>query len=148
MATKVFKTAVQAMEDIKAVIEMADVITNTSLTGELRIMNRRLNSDKEDIVINTIVASAEQITEGYFNLNTHVPNLKNQVAANPTATDTTQPNIARMNEIGSVLMEVIDDYRGFDFILQLDSGGEVIPDGKNWYFNFKVKYTYLRRDKN
>lgn len=148
MATKKFKTAVQAMDDIKDVIEIADVINNTSLTGELRIMNRRLNSDKEDIVINTIVASAEQITEGYFNVNTHVPNLKNQVAANPTAVDSTQPNIPRMNEIGSVLMEVIDDYRGFDFILQLDSGGEVIPDGKNWYYNFKVKYTYLRRDKN
>lgn len=148
MATKVFKTAVQAMDDIKDVIEMADVITNTFLTGEIRIMNRRLNSDKEDIVINTIVVSAEQITEGYFNVNTHVPNLKNQLAANPTATDTTQPNIHRMQEIGSILMEVIDDYRGFDFILQLDSGGEIVPDGKNWFYGFTVKYTYLRRDKN
>lgn len=148
MATKVFKTAVQAMGDIKEVIEMADVITNTSLTGEIRILNRRLNSDKEDIVINTIVVSAEQITEGYFNVNTHVPNLKNQVAANPTATDTTQPNIQRMQEIGSILMEVIDDYRGFDFILKLDSGGEIVPDGKNWFYGFTVKYTYLRRDKN
>lgn len=148
MATKVFKTAIQAMGDIKQVIEMADVITNTSLTGEIRIMNRRLNSDKEDIVINTIVVSAEQITEGYFNVNTHVPNLKNQVAANPTATDTTQPNIQRMQEIGSILMEVIDDYRGFDFILHLDGGGEIVPDGKNWFYGFTVKYTYLRRDKN
>ncbi|UXD67752.1 hypothetical protein MUK51_10985 [Sphingobacterium faecium] len=148
MATKVFKTAVQAMDNIKEVIEMADVITNTSLTGELRIMNRRLNSDKEDIVINTIVVSAEQITEGYFNVNTHVPNLKNQVASNPTATDTTQPNIQRMQEIGSILMEVVDDYRGFDFILQLDGGGEIVPDGKNWFYGFTVKYTYLRRDKN
>lgn len=148
MATKVFKTAVQAMDDIKEVIEMADVITNTSLTGEIRILNRRLNSDKEDIVINTIVVSAEQVTEGYFNVNTHVPNLKNQVAANPTATDTTQPNIQRMQEIGSILMEVIDDYRGFDFILHLDSGGEIVPDGKNWFYGFTVKYTYLRRDKN
>ncbi|MBB2951972.1 hypothetical protein [Sphingobacterium sp. JUb56] len=148
MATKVFKTAVQAMDDIKDVIEMADVMTNTFLTGEIRIMNRRLNSDKEDIVINTIVVSAEQITEGYFNVNTHVPNLKNQLAANPTATDTTQPNIQRMQEIGSFLMEVIDDYRGFDFILQLDSGGEIVPDGKNWFYGFTVKYTYLRRDKN
>lgn len=148
MATKVFKTAVQAMDDIKDVIEMADVMTNTSLTGEIRIMNRRLNSDKEDIVINTIVVSAEQITEGYFNVNTHVPNLKNQVAANPTATDTTQPNIQRMQVIGSILMEILDDYRGFDFILHLDSGGEIVPDGKNWFYGFTVKYTYLRRDKN
>lgn len=148
MATKVFKTAVQAMDDIKDVIEMADVMTNTFLTGEIRIMNRRLNSDKEDIVINTIVVSADQITEGYFNVNTHVPNLKNQLAANPTATDTTQPNIQRMQEIGSILMEVLDDYRGFDFILHLDSGGEIVPDGKNWFYGFTVKYTYLRKDKN
>jgi len=111
-------------------------------------MNRRINSDKEDVVINTIVASADQVTTGYFNVNTHVPNLKNQSSGSPTAVDNTQPNIPRMEAIGVKLMEAIDDYRGFDFILQLDSGGEVIPDGKNWYYNFKIKYTYLRRDKN
>ncbi|MBE8712538.1 hypothetical protein [Sphingobacterium hungaricum] len=148
MGTKTLKTAVQAMNDIKNVLEMADVITNTSLTGEIRLMNRRLNSEKEDIVINTIVTSAEQVTEGYFNVNTHVPNLKNQPSGNPTATDSTQPNIVRMQEIGSTLMEVVDDYRGLDFTLHLDSGGEIVPDGKNWFYGFKVKYLYLRRDKN
>ena len=148
MAKKALKTAVQAMVDIKEVIELADVSSNTLLTGEIRIINRRLNSDTEDIVINTIVTSAEQLTEGYFNINTHVPNLKNQQSSNPTVIDSTQPNIGRMEEIGFTLMRVIDDYRGFDFILHLDSGGEVIPDGNNWYYNFKVKYTYLRRDIN
>lgn len=136
------------MIDIKEVIELADVSSNALLTGEIRIINRRLNSDTEDIVINTIVTSAEQVTEGYFNINTHVPNLKNQQSTNPSVIDSTQPNIVRMEEIGSTLMRVIDDYRGFDFILHLDSVGEVIPDGNNWYYNFKVKYTYLRRDIN
>lgn len=136
------------MNDIKEVIEMADIITNTSLTGEIKILNRKLNSEKEDIIINTIIAGADQVTEGYFNINIHIPNLKNQPSGIPNTVDNTQPNIPRMESIGAVIMEVIDGFRGFDFSLNLDSSGEVIPDGKNWYYNIVVQYIYLRRDKN
>lgn len=135
------------MNDIKTVLEMADVTTNVSLTGDIRLMNQRLNSSKEDIVINTIVAGAEQVTTGFFNINIHVPNLKNEPSGVPNAVDNTQPNIARMEEIGSVIMEVLDDYRGNDFFIQLDSSGEVIPNNGKWYYNIVLRYFYLRSDK-
>ncbi|WP_144036549.1 hypothetical protein [Sphingobacterium psychroaquaticum] len=142
------KTAIGAMEDIVEVLELSDTVINTSLTGEIRLMNQRLNSDKEDIVLNTIVTNAEQVTEGVFNINIHVPNLKNQSSGTPTSRDNTQPNIARMEEIGRYVMNVVDGFRGADFFLNLDSTGEVIPNGNKWYYNIVVRYFYLRKDKN
>lgn len=146
MSNKSIKTAISAMNDIKEALEMADVKTNTSLNGEIRILSQKLNSDKEDIVINTIVANAEQVSEGVFNINIHVPNLKSQPSGVPNAIDNTQPNIVRMNDIGSVVMDVIEGFRGYDFFISLDSSGEVIPDGSKWYYNIVVRYFYLRRD--
>ncbi|QBQ41205.1 hypothetical protein E2P86_08560 [Sphingobacterium psychroaquaticum] len=147
MLDKTLKTAVGAMGDIKSVLELADVVTNTSMTGEIRLLSQKLNSEKEDIIVNTIVSNAEQVTEGVFNINIHVPNFKNQSTGVPNAVDNTQPNIARMEEIGSYVMKVVDGFRGFDFIIHLDSGGEVIPNGNKWYYNIVVRYFYLRKDK-
>jgi len=76
-----------------------------------------------------------------------VPNLKNQQTELPNAVDNKQPNTVRMEEIGAYVMNVVDNFRGFDFILNLDSSGEIIPDGGKWYYNIVVRYFYLRRDK-
>lgn len=148
MATRNFKTDIAAMSDIKNVLEMSDVKTNATLTGDIFLMNRKLNSDKEDIVINTIVAGSEQISIGFFNINIHVPNLKNQTSGVPNSIDNTQPNIPRMEDIGNLVMEVMDDYRGDDFFIQLESFGEVIPNNGKWYYNIVLRYQYLRTDKN
>ena len=135
------------MMDIKSVMISKNVISQTALTGEIRLINQRLSSEKEDIILNTIVANAEQVTEGVYNINIHVPNKKNQPSGNPTAKDNTQPNVERMQDIGRVVMEVLDDYRGFDFSIHLETTGEVIPDKDKWYYNIVLRYFYLRKDK-
>lgn len=141
------KTGLDSLYDVKTVIEMADVKTNTGLTGDIRILMRALNSTKEDIVLNSSSAKAEQITRNVINVNIHVPNLKGQPAGTPGVVDNTQPDHLRMNSIGKTVCEVLDGYRGFDFFLQVDSPGEVIPDGKNgFYNNIVIAYTYLRKE--
>ncbi len=141
------KTGLGSLEDVKNVLEMADVKTNTGLTGEIRSLMRVLNSSKEDIVLNTTGAGAEQVTINVINVNIHIPNLKNQPGGTPNAIDNTQPDIDRMEEVGKVVVEVLDGYRGLDFFLNVDSPGEVIPDGKNgFYYNIVIRYTFLRRE--
>lgn len=142
------KTGLDSLYDVKTVIEMADIITSTGLTGDISILMRALNSQNEDIVLNASSAKAEQITRNVINVNIHVPNLKNQPAGTSSAVDNTQPDHQRMNSIGRTVCEVLDGYRGFDFFLQVDSPGEVIPDGKNgFYNNIVIAYTYLRKEK-
>lgn len=144
---KAIKTAIGSMEDVKEALELADVLGNTGLTGEIRLILRILNSKNEDIVINCIVPSATQITENIINVNLHIPNLPAIPAGVPNTVDNGQPDIARMEEIGKFLIEVLDGFRGYDFFTEVETTGEVIPDGKNWFYNIVIRYFYLRRDK-
>lgn len=141
------KTAIGSLEDVKNVLEQSDVKREKNLTGGFYLLNRLLNSKKEDIVLNSIVAGANQITENILNVNIHVPNLSSIPSGSPNTLDNTQPDIIRMEAIGRSVLEILDGYTGFDFFLEIISPGEVIPDGKNWYYNIVIKYFFLRRDK-
>lgn len=141
------KTAGESIDDVINVLDMADVINNISLTGSIRKYVRVLNSKKEDIVLNCSASSAEQITKNYINVNVHVPNLINQPGGTPNSVDNTQPNSNRMQEIVEHLSEVLDGYRGFDFFINIETAGELIPENGNWYMNIGVWYNYLRKDK-
>lgn len=139
-------TAIDAMEHIKATLESANIASQVGLTGEIRTLSRRLNSMKEDIVINTIVFTSEQVQEGFFNVNTHTPNLTGQVAGNPTMTDNTQPNLERMYEIGNAVVSALNEVWLFDSFFSIDNGAEPARDDKDWYINIKVRYYALRID--
>lgn len=138
------KSVFDAMEDIQHVIVTAGI--PDMISGELRVASRRLGSNKEDVVINSLIYDADQKQSGIFNINIHVPNLKNQPAENPTAVDNTQPNIGRLREIGGEIVKAVDRYDGFDFSLRLRSPGEVESDGLEWMFNIQVIYQSLRTD--
>lgn len=144
---QILKTAGESIDDVINVLEMADVINNISLTGSIRKYVRVLNSKKEDIVLNCSASSAEQITKNYINVNVHVPNLINQPGGTPNSVDNTQPNSIRMQEIVKYIIEVLDGYRGFDFFLNIETAGELIPENGNWYMNIGVWYNYLRKEK-
>lgn len=144
---QILKTAGESIDDVINVLEMADVINNISMTGSIRKYVRVLNSKKEDIVLNCSASSAEQITKNYINVNVHVPNLINQLGGTPNSVDNTQPNSIRMQEIVKFITEVLDGYRGFDFFLNIETAGELIPENGNWYMNIGVWYNYLRKEK-
>lgn len=146
--SKILKTAIESVNDVKSLLDQADVSSNVGITGEIRLINLKLNSSLEDIVIFCNGSGSSQITENIIHINIHVPNLKNQPSGVPNSADNTQPNVARMEEIGKAIMNVIDDYRGYDFFLKLENSGEVIPNGSKWYYNVVLRYYYFRRDQN
>lgn len=146
--SKILKTAIESVNDVKTLLDQADVSSNVGLTGEIRLINLKLNSSFEDIVIFCNGSGSSQITENIIHINIHVPNLKNQPSGVPNSVDNTQPNTERMEEIGKAIMNVVDNYHGFDFKIELETTGEVIPNGSKWYYNIVLRYYYLRRDQN
>lgn len=143
---RTIQTAKDAMDAIKQVLEEADVASQVGLTGELRILSRRLNSTKEDIVINTSNLSADQLQNGTFNVNIHAPNLTGQTSGNPTMTDNTQPNLDRLYEIGNAIVAILNEVWLFGSDFCVDNGVEPARDDKDWYVNIRIKYRALRMD--
>lgn len=144
MIKRAIKSSIDGMEDVKLVLISAGIAD--MITGEIRLMQRKLGSSREDCVINTLIWDAEQIQGGILNVNFHVPNLTNQRAENPTAVDNTQPNIPRMRELGEIAVAAMDGFEGFDFSLKLRDPGQVENYGTQWMYNTQVEYTFLRRD--
>jgi len=141
---KLIKTDFQAKRDIKQVLLNSGI--DLLISGEIRTAQRRLGSTKEDLVLNSATYDADQAQEGLFNINIHVPNLKNQTAENPTAKDNTQPDEPRMEEIAELIVAAVDDYHGFDFSLKLKNPGELVGFGTDWLYNIQVYYNFLRTD--
>ncbi|QQT44898.1 Uncharacterised protein [Sphingobacterium multivorum] len=138
------KSVFDAMDDIQGVLIAAGI--PSMINGELRTAQRRAGSTKEDVVTNSLIYDAEQKQGGIFNINVHVPNLKNQTAENPTAKDNTQPDAVRMRTIGAAIVAAVDDYHGFDFSLSLRNPGELEGYNTDWLFNIQVYYNFLRTD--
>lgn len=143
---RTIKTAMDAMEEIKLALDNSYHISTVGLTGEIRILSRKLNSTKEDIIINTVTVNAGQIQEGLFNVNVHMPNLKGQPSENPTMVDNTQPDLTRMIEIGNAAIDTLNEVWQYDSHFSIDNAGEPIRDDKEWFLNILVRYYALRTD--
>lgn len=139
------KTSMDAMQEIKSVLDSSAQVSGVNINGEVRIASRKLNSTKEDIIINTATFSSAQIQEGVFNVNVHLPNLKGQASENPTMIDNTQPNLDRIIEIGNAVVSAMNEAWLFDSHFSMDNGAIIERDANDWYVNIRVRYYALRQ---
>lgn len=135
-----------AMEEIKSVLDNSSFVVNTGLTGEVRLLSRKLNSTKEDVIINTIAFGGGQVQEGFFNVNIHLPNLKGQPSDNPTVIDNTQPNLLRLDTLGRAAIDILNEVWLNSSDFSVDSAAPPRRDDKDWYLNIVVRYKALRID--
>lgn len=92
------------------VIDLAYQITEGSplkaaITGDIYKIRRALNSDKEDVVINTLSVNNEQVQQGIVNINIHVRNLR---LGNGSNQDNTRPNFARLDQLTEIFKPVFE----------------------------------------
>lgn len=131
------KTGLDMVSDAFSILNVTDV--TTIITGNLYKLARPKNSQLEDIVINALPITGEQLQKGVFNVNVHVPNLSNIVIAG--ASDNRQPDVTRLGEISKIVVEKLRDVVGTDFHFSAQTGGLPIQDDDyTWYMNIRVTY--------
>lgn len=113
------------------------------VNGMLYRLQRPLNSDKEDVVINSITLGREDVQNGVLNVNGYC---KNKIITLPgNISDDAQPDYERLNEIATLLNEALGDGNeiylsdgAYCFKIQQDI---VIPDENNQhYINFRIEF--------
>ncbi|MDP3561728.1 MAG: hypothetical protein Q8R83_06095 [Legionellaceae bacterium] len=138
---RTIKTADDAADDVFTALVTAGVKTAVNLTGAIHLWNEPLNSDLENIVVKTLGLSADQMQEGVINVNIHVPNLN-------LTDDNSQPNRPRFNTIGASCIQALDSFFGVNFNFSIESPGVLVPDGKDWFMNIRLRYYSVREDIN
>ncbi len=141
---KSLKTSFDAQADVKVLLDATAL--PAMITGQIRHNMRMLNSNNEDIIINTLYWDGDQSQSGIINVNIHVPYLKGQTGEGGSTMDKTQPNIPRFLELAAIAVPVLDFHNGFDFSLRLRNPGKLENFGNDWIYNIQVDYNYLRID--
>ncbi|QQT43353.1 Uncharacterised protein [Sphingobacterium multivorum] len=95
---------------------------------------RPINSTKEDIIVNHLPFTFEQLQEGVVNVNVYVPNLEVQMNG---VKDTEYPNYNRLNEITKQVIIEIDDFYEDNILITVQQA-KIIEDKAFSYMNIRV----------
>jgi hypothetical protein len=111
-------------------------ILSQTITGGVYKHERPINSDKEDVVINSLPINNSQMQSGVFNVNIHVPNLVLNINGN---IDTTQPNHERIKQLTALaIVELTDVWlNDYNFDVQQQN---VIQDTNDTYSNIRLDF--------
>lgn len=131
------KTGLEMIYDCFSILDVPEV--RDIINGDIYFLERPKNSVLEDIVINALPITNDQLQKGVFNVNIHIPNLEN-VVINGEA-DETQPNIVKLMTVNKVVVELLADVVGESFHFSAQNGGYPIRDSDlTWYMNIRVDY--------
>jgi hypothetical protein len=133
---------------MKASIDLVDITyarlysspVKPLISGLICKYKRPLNSDKEDIVINTLPLSNDVIQKGIINVNIHVPNinLKSQLGY-----DNSLPNIERIRTLSKAVIEIFDEVWEDDYCLELQNE-TVMSEADNHFANIRILFYSLK----
>lgn len=106
----------------------------TEITGVIYKRKRRLNSELEDIVINSLPLGNLDVQQGVINVNIHVPDLK--LPTNPVDF---QPDTARLKELGSIGANLFKKLYKDDYLFEVENEN-VIQDDHDHFVNLRVSF--------
>lgn len=98
------KTVIDLVDSVYELLNVSAV--NNVITGEVYLDSRPDNSILEDVVINSLPVTGEQLQRAVVNVNIHVPNLQLTINGQP---DTSQPNRKRIKVISDIVIPLIKD---------------------------------------
>lgn len=131
---------------MKTTLDLVDIIWDrlnssplkASITGKLYKHRRPVNSQSEDVVINSLPVNNEQLQQAVANVNVHVPNLELQVNG---AVDRSQPDHTRLKSLAALaiesLQEVWEDDYTYDVQQQLLIED---PEAGDHYVNIRLEF--------
>lgn len=107
---------------------------NEFVNGRIYKDNRPIDSNKEDIVINSLTMDNELLQNGVFNINCYVP--KKSITINGI-TQYHKDN-RRLKEIADKVYQVINDVWEDDYNLDVETHQDFEEQNEN-YYNFRVQ---------
>lgn len=105
-----------------------------AISGKVYRYQRPVDSNKEDIVINTITIDGEMIQRGVSNVNIHVPSIE-------VSTGLMQPNLTRFKTLLSLAKPVLEKGFGEKYNFWLLGESLVQEPGKDiWFYNLRIQF--------
>ncbi|AFR35966.1 hypothetical protein [Riemerella anatipestifer] len=107
---------------------------NEFINGQIYKYNRPVNSNKEDIVINSLTMTNQMLQNGVFNINCYVPKKSVTVGG---ITQLHKDN-KRLKEIADKVYAILNDVWENDYNLDVETHQDFEEQNEN-YYNFRVQ---------
>lgn len=124
--------------DILYTVLHGDNALKTAISGKIYKNERPVDSKVEDIVINSLPVTGDQLQAAIGNVNIHIPNLKLNIN---NVQDNSQPDLGRLGMITDLVVSDVEDYTGPDywFFIQQQT---VFPSDVvgEYYSNIRVNF--------
>ena len=107
-----------------------------AINGTVNKLKRPSGSDKEDIVINSIMLGDTNFQEGVFNVNIYVPNL--------SVKKSSLPNTTRLRELLGLAVTTLQEVSGDDYLFWVSSQSIFEELDINYHFlNLRIEFRFL-----
>jgi len=134
---------------MKSALEIVDILVkklNDSparplVTGSISKFERPYNSSKIDIVVNSLVTGGEVIANGVFNVNIHVPNIRETI--DPQTVITTLPDTTKLKKLTRLCIDALTDVWGDDYNYTVEEDRGVFVEEKSSYNNLRIEFNSL-----
>mgnify|MGYP000160776335 CR=1 FL=1 len=131
---------------MKSTLDLVDIVwqklqagaLKAAISGDIHKHRRPANSQLEDVVINSLPISSQQMQEAIVNVNIHVPNIS--IAVNG-AVDNTQPDHERLKTLVPLAVADLSDTWGDDY--NFDVQQQVLiedREAKDFYINIRLEF--------
>jgi hypothetical protein len=112
----------------------------TKLTGGI-YKKRPTNSNKEDIEVNSLGVTNEQLQRGVINVNVFVPNKPVDVNG---IQDTQQPDFVRLKELTDLAVATLKDVNVGDYSFDIQQQNMIQDqDTSEYYSNIRIDFFYI-----
>lgn len=92
--------------DILTAVLMADSGLTSDITGKVyRNGERPVNSDKEDVVVNSLPVTNDQLQRSVANVNIHVPNIERTI----NGIENSMPDLVRLESLTDRVILIVDE---------------------------------------
>jgi hypothetical protein len=130
------KTTLELVNIIWQVLTVSPV--KEEITGGIFKHIRPLNSEKEDVVINSLPNLNTDLSQAVVNVNVFVPNKTQNLNG---AQDTSQPDAARLEELAGMATDALEDQWGDDYNFDVQQSVLIRDEeGGSWYYNIRLNF--------
>ena len=137
------KTVIDQSSEIYKILKGISALSYALGQGGIYKGIRPVNSQNDDVVVNSIVLASGSLQRGVSNVNIHVADIQQTIAGKQFYA----PNEARLNTLTALVIPILEDHFSDDFSFYIANTSLIRePETNQHYMNLRINFIFENPD--